>query len=165
VPAVHDGPWLRVHPPCAHARMQACRGGSVTARHLASALSAERPPPLLHVRRPKDALMLSVPTPSLSCFLLLKKGAIGTPPPPLLSSPFASATAAPDADALEYPSNTIEQEHRPQAALLPRADCCEESPKLPHVVLHFRRGCLTNGRHLRPLLAPGFSTTRSPMVP
>jgi hypothetical protein len=33
---------------------------------------------------------------------------------PLLSSLFASATAAADADALECPSNTAEQEHRPQ---------------------------------------------------
>jgi hypothetical protein len=56
---------------------------------------------------------------------------------PLLSSPFTSATPAPDVNALECPSNNAEQEHRPHAALLPQADRCEGSPKPPHIVRHF----------------------------
>jgi hypothetical protein len=69
-----------------------------------------------------------------------REAAIGTPPPPLLSSLFTSATAAPNTDALECPSNATEQEYRPQASLLPQAGRCEESLKPPHVVRRFRRG-------------------------
>jgi hypothetical protein len=71
---------------------------------------------------------------------------------PLLSSPFPSATATPNADALECPSNATAQEHHPQVALLPRASRCEVSPKPPHVVRHFHREHLIDGRHLWPPL-------------
>jgi hypothetical protein len=84
---------------------------------------------------------------------------------PLLSSPFTSTTAAPDVDTLECPSNAAEQEHRPQATLLPRASHYEQSPKPPHVVRRFHRGCLVNGRHLWPPSALDFTTTRSPPAP
>jgi hypothetical protein len=84
---------------------------------------------------------------------------------PLLSSLFASASVAPDVDALECPSNAAEQEHRPQAALLPRAGRCEETPKPPHAVRHFHRERLVNGRHLWPPPALSFTTTRSPPMP
>jgi hypothetical protein len=71
---------------------------------------------------------------------------------PLLSSPFPSATATPNTDALECPSNATAQEHHPQVALLPRASRCEVSPKPPHVVRHFHREHLVDGRHLWPPL-------------
>jgi hypothetical protein len=77
---------------------------------------------------------------------------------PLLSSPFASATAAPDTDALECPSNAAEQEHHPHAVLLPRAGHCEESPKPPHAMRHFHQGRLIDGRHLWPPLTLVFTT-------
>jgi hypothetical protein len=92
-----------------------------------------------------------------------REAAINTPPPPLLSSPFTTATASPDADTLECPSNVVEQEHCPHAALLPRADRCEESPKPPHVVHHFHRGRLIDGHQLWPSPALGFTTMRAPL--
>jgi hypothetical protein len=57
----------------AHTRAWPRQSGSVTARHLTSARSADHPPPRLHVHRPKCALILSAPRPSLTCFLLLVK--------------------------------------------------------------------------------------------
>jgi hypothetical protein len=76
---------------------------------------------------------------------------------PLLSSPFASSTAAPDADTLECPSNAAEQEHHPHAALLPLAVHCEESSKPPHAVRRFHRDTSSTAAisgHRAPLVSP-----------
>jgi hypothetical protein len=84
---------------------------------------------------------------------------------PMLCLSFASTTAAADADALECPSNTAEQEHHPQAGLLPRASCCEESPKTPQDMRRFHRERLIDGRHLWPPPTLSFTTMRSPLAP